>query len=125
MCEVGYVQQYNVPPLSFHVTLTTWYQSLGFNPVLHTRYSLNFFFFFFSSCFVVIHDRAHPEGLILLHLEEVSYWASCPCPACGGDDITVFSGIAVIAMWGSVRSGFDVIVAHGGPLVSSVQSGGW
>jgi hypothetical protein len=23
MCEVGYVQQYNVPPLSFHVTLTT------------------------------------------------------------------------------------------------------
>lgn len=23
MCEVGYVRQYNVPPLSFHVTLTT------------------------------------------------------------------------------------------------------
>jgi hypothetical protein len=23
MCEVGYVRQYNVPPLSFHVTLIT------------------------------------------------------------------------------------------------------
>lgn len=31
MCEVGYVRQYNVPPLSFHITLTTWYQSLRFN----------------------------------------------------------------------------------------------
>jgi hypothetical protein len=23
MCEVGYVRQYNVPPLSFHITLIT------------------------------------------------------------------------------------------------------
>jgi hypothetical protein len=29
MCEVGYIRQYNVPPLSFHVTLITWYQSPG------------------------------------------------------------------------------------------------